>query len=190
MHCRGKKIRRFLRGVAQELVGPVKHFAVLISDYIRGTYGVVVKGVRKDSERTEVAIKFIAKKDLQEEKIQSVIYPDKVLTISGINKEVEIMSTCKHGHVLKLLDFFETEEQFAVVTELCFGIVLLDYSYVPGGDLFDYLYKKVYLPEDLCSRIIYEIAQGVDYLHRHHIVHRDLKVWMLSNKSNISSWRT
>lgn len=85
-------------------------------NFLSGTYGRVFKGRQKGDPTNEVAIKFIAKDGLDEAKYQS------------ITKEIAIMSACHHANILCLLDFFETESSFAVVTELCSGTIVLGLS--------------------------------------------------------------
>ena len=56
-----------------------------------------------------------------------------------------------------------------------------------GKDLYDYLSKREYrLPEERAKQIIFEVIQGVKYLHSLRIVHRDLKLEniMMTDQSN------
>lgn len=45
---------------------------------------------------------------------------------ADIEKEVKILTTLQHPHILRLLDFYDEEEHYFMVLEL-----------VSGGDLFD-----------------------------------------------------
>jgi serine/threonine protein kinase len=47
---------------------------------------------------------------------------------------------------------------------------------MPGGNLYDYLHKcrnKLDLPRILKMAI--DVSKGMNYLHQHNIIHRDLK---------------
>ncbi|KAL9546748.1 hypothetical protein PS6_007496 [Mucor atramentarius] len=45
-----------------------------------------------------------------------------------------------------------------------------------GGELFDYILKHHFLQEAEAKRLFAQLISGVDYMHRKHIVHRDLKL--------------
>lgn len=83
---------------------------------------------------------------------------------------------CQHTNIIKLLDLFESNTHYHIVLE-----------YMQGKDLFDYIAKRGYsLPEERAKFVIYQILQGVKYLHRFGIVHRDLKLEniMMSNSTD------
>lgn len=52
-------------------------------------------------------------------------------------------------------------------------------EYVSGGELFEYIVKHGKLKESEARRFFQQIISGVDYCHRHMVVHRDLKVFFL-----------
>lgn len=73
---------------------------------------------------------------------------------------------CQNTNIIKLVDLFESSEQYNIVLE-----------YMAGKDLFDYIAKRDYvLPEERAKMIMFQIFQGVHYLHSFGIVHRDLKL--------------
>ena len=45
-----------------------------------------------------------------------------------------------------------------------------------GGELFDYLTRMVKLSEKKSRHIVYQLFLAVCHMHRHGVVHRDLKV--------------
>jgi serine/threonine protein kinase len=74
------------------------------------------------------------------------------------------------------LDLFESSNHYYIVLE-----------YMQGKDLFDYIAKRSYqLPEERAKVVIFQVLQGVRYLHRFGIVHRDLKLEniMMSNATD------
>lgn len=86
-----------------------------------------------------------------------------------VREEVKIHSQLKHDNVVALLDAFEYSECFYIVTEYC-----------SNGDL-----QKVFqqrqrhghpFSESEVRRIVFEVAQGLKYLHGHGIMHRDIKM--------------
>ncbi|CAI7895696.1 unnamed protein product [Closterium sp. NIES-53] len=48
-------------------------------------------------------------------------------------------------------------------------------EYMSGGTLRNYLARRRRLAEKDVLRIALDVARGLEYLHAHHIVHRDLK---------------
>ena len=73
---------------------------------------------------------------------------------------------CQHPNIVKLIDFFESSDNYHLILE-----------HMAGKDLFDYLAKRDYtLNEEAAKLIIYQIMLGVRYLHNLGIVHRDLKL--------------
>lgn len=79
--------------------------------------------------------------------------------------EIEILQTLKHENHIKLLETVSTDRHICIVMELC-----------PGGDLLSYVRKRRKLPEQQSKYIFKQIIQGVAYLHKNLIVHRDIKL--------------
>ncbi|KAJ1924088.1 hypothetical protein IWQ60_005441 [Tieghemiomyces parasiticus] len=103
---------------------------------------------------TEVAIKLIKKESIDSE-----------AKLSKINREIMALKTVKHPHIVQLYEIIETDRYIGIVME-----------YASGGELFDYILAHRFLREKEAARLFAQLISGVDYLHKHHIVHRDLKL--------------
>ena len=109
-------------------------------------------GIKKDTGEY-VTIKTIKKNKERKKEDELVHY------------EIEVLKFCRHINIVQLIDYFETLEEIIIVLK-----------YIKGNTLGDYLKEKNFnLNENEMANIIYQIAQGVNYLHKFGIVHRDLK---------------
>ncbi|XP_047511163.1 aurora kinase B-like isoform X1 [Pieris napi] len=81
-------------------------------------------------------------------------------------REIEIQSHLKHPNILRLLTWFHDERRIYLVVE-----------YASGGELYRHLTNAPNgrFPEHKAARYIYQVADAVDYCHRHHVIHRDIK---------------
>lgn len=69
-----------------------------------------------------------------------------------------------HPNIVTLWDYFETQNNLYLVTDLC-----------QGGELFDRICAKGSYYERDAAKLIQTIVSAVDYLHNLNVVHRDLK---------------
>jgi Protein kinase domain len=82
----------------------------------------------------------------------------------------EIMALLRlagHANVMEVLDFFEQPKPCVVMRFIENG--------GQGDDLSDYLEKNGAMPADMAERTAIGIARGLQHLHSHRIVHRDMK---------------
>ena len=120
-----------------------------------GGFGTVMKGIYlKTSE-------LVAVKQIRIDRLS----PSSVFSFFV---EITTMNMIKHPNVLQLVGA-RTEIPFRIITRFC-----------EGKSLFERLhhYKKNNLPElnhSQLTKIAYQIALGMEYLHKQQIVHRDLK---------------
>ena len=116
-----------------------------------GSFGRVCTATHK-ATRQKRAIKTINKENLSEESLADFL------------AEVDTLASMDHPHILKVYEYFEEEDCYHLVTELC-----------EGGDMFDYITDSEFISERLISSIMDQLLRAMNYCHSRHIVHRDLK---------------
>jgi eukaryotic-like serine/threonine-protein kinase len=79
-------------------------------------------------------------------------------------REIRLTARLDHPHILPVLDSGETG-----------GQLWYTMPYVEGETLRARLQREVQLPVDTAVRIASEVADALDYAHRHGVVHRDIK---------------
>lgn len=70
-----------------------------------------------------------------------------------------------HPSVIALHEVYQSDTNVYIVLELA-----------PNGELFDYVNKHVKLPEKTTCMLMEQLFQGIDHLHSHNVVHRDIKM--------------
>ncbi|CAI5709014.1 unnamed protein product [Peronospora destructor] len=116
-----------------------------------GAFSVVHIATHRET-RKQVAVKCIAKASLGRQNVHS------------LKQEVEVMSSLKHPNIVPLLDYFEEDRYYYIVTPLC-----------TGGELFGDLVKRKSYTEEDARVLMRKLADAINYIHSRGIVHRDLK---------------
>ena len=80
-----------------------------------------------------------------------------------IKNEIDILKKLSHPNIVKIYEFYESQNFFYLVNEYC-----------REGELYNYINKSV-LNEQQLSIIFYQVFSGLYYLHENTILHRDLK---------------
>ena len=117
-----------------------------------GAFGKVNISLHVASGRL-VAIKTFTKKNLKNKHARN-----------KIKHEIEMLSRLRHPYITQILDSFETEKHIFIVMEyIC-------------GDLLGFIRKRGKLSESVTKVIFKQIIEGLKYIHRKKIVHRDIKL--------------
>ncbi|XP_005380280.1 PREDICTED: serine/threonine-protein kinase 33 isoform X2 [Chinchilla lanigera] len=90
-----------------------------------------------------------------------------------LEREVNILKSVKHEHIIHLEQIFETPKKMYLVMELC-----------EDGELKEILDRKRHFSENETRWIIQSLASAIAYLHNKDIVHRDLKLENIMVKSS------
>uniref|UniRef100_A0A8C2ZJV0 non-specific serine/threonine protein kinase n=1 Tax=Cyclopterus lumpus TaxID=8103 RepID=A0A8C2ZJV0_CYCLU len=137
-------------------------FYEIIRTLGKGNFAVVKLAQHKVT-KTQVAIKIIDKTRLNPSNLEKIY------------REVQIMKLLNHPHIIKLYQVMETKDMLYIVTE-----------YAKNGEMFDHLTSNGRMSEDEARKKFWQILTAVDYCHRHHIVHRDLKTENLLLDANMN----
>ncbi|KAF5186930.1 Serine/threonine protein kinase OSK1 [Thalictrum thalictroides] len=97
----------------------------------------------------KVAVKIIKHEDIDEK----------------VRREIYMIRSFLHPHVIRLYEVIETPRYLYVVQEYC-----------ESGELFDYVINKGRLQEKEARMFFQQIISGVHYCHKNGVAHRDLKL--------------
>lgn len=114
-----------------------------------GKYGKVYLAISKKSQE-KFAIKVI--------KLKSVEDTDDLVN------ELDFLQKLDNPNLIKYYEFYRDSEKLYFVTQLC-----------EGGELFEFIINNHPFPELIAKTIMYQLFQGVKYMHERGVMHRDLK---------------
>ncbi|XP_030643219.1 hormonally up-regulated neu tumor-associated kinase homolog [Chanos chanos] len=131
----------------------------------KGSFAKVMEGLHITTGE-KVAIKVIDKKKARRDSY----------VLKNMKREPRIHQVIRHPNVVLLLETLETENSYYMVMELC-----------SGGDLMERISQRKRLDEREVRRYTRQIMSAVEHLHRHGVVHRDLKIenFLLDEHNNI-----
>ena len=121
-----------------------------------GVFGTVREALRVSSTLTTGKDRVYAIKSIIKTKVER--------KLELLRRELEILKTVDHPHIIKLFEVYEDKKYLHLVMERC-----------EGGDLLDYLLKKGQLLEKEVLSFIYKALGAISYLHNLYICHRDIK---------------
>eukprot|EP00062_Callorhinchus_milii_P022187 gi/632979714/ref/XP_007906623.1/ PREDICTED: hormonally up-regulated neu tumor-associated kinase-like [Callorhinchus milii] len=131
----------------------------------KGSFAKVMEGLHIPTGE-KVAIKVIDKKKAKQDSY----------VLKNMKREPRIHQMVRHPNIVQLFETLETENSYYMVMELCLG-----------GDLMERICDKKKLEEREVRRYTRQILSAVEHLHRHAVVHRDLKIenFLLDENNNI-----
>ena len=130
-----------------------------------GSFSKVTKAIHLITEQT-VAVKILEKEKIEDE-----------IDIERIIREIEILKTIMHPNIAQMYESYSTIHNIYLMME-----------YVEGGDLFDYITKNTFLPEQKACHFYRQIISVLEYLSEMGITHRDIKpenILLDQNHNNI-----
>lgn len=124
----------------------------------KGGYGQVFQA-RRHLDQLDYAVKIHSKRS-------------RVMGTSNwvLRTEVDVLKVLSHPNIIKYVDYIETPKFIILVSELC-----------TAGDLrgFQDRFAKVTgtrcVPERIVAKIVLQVLEGVSYIHKRFMIHRDLK---------------
>uniref|UniRef100_A0A0N5AJ25 non-specific serine/threonine protein kinase n=1 Tax=Syphacia muris TaxID=451379 RepID=A0A0N5AJ25_9BILA len=120
----------------------------------------IVRVAKHIVAKCKVAVKIVDKAQISQE------------NLAKIEREIRILKTLDHPHIIKLYQVMRTEQFIYIVTE-----------YARNGELVLAAHGK--LPEDESRKYFQQIVSAVAYCHHRGIVHRDIKAEnILLDKNN------
>jgi serine/threonine-protein kinase ULK/ATG1 len=99
------------------------------------------------------AVKVISKETFSDPKL-----------IAGLDAEIKIMKEFTHPNIVQLYKYFSSEKNYYLVLEFC-----------AGGDLNKYIKKNGRLSENHSINFLFQLTEGLFFLHKKNFIHRDLK---------------
>ncbi|XP_032732876.1 interleukin-1 receptor-associated kinase 4 isoform X3 [Lontra canadensis] len=119
-----------------------------------GGFGVVYKGYVNN--KTVAVKKLAAMVDISTEELRQ-----------QFDQEIKVMAKCQHENLVELLGFSNDGDDLCLV-----------YVYMPNGSLLDRLScldDTPPLPWHMRCKIAQDAANGINFLHENHHIHRDIK---------------
>ncbi len=123
----------------------------------QGSYGKVYEAL--DEERGQlIAVKVIDKKRLNSFSSNSNS------SLSSIESEIEILSKLNHKNIIKYYGSLQSKNHLKIFLEYC-----------EGGSIAKMLLNYKSFTENIIRKYTKEMLEGLEYLHAHNIIHRDIK---------------
>ena len=114
-----------------------------------------------------MATVYLAEDIKHERKVALKVLKPELAAVVGAERflaEIKTTANLTHPHILPLFDSGEAD-----------GFVFYVMPYMEGESLRDRLDREHQLPVDEAVKITTDLAEALDYAHRHEVIHRDIK---------------
>ena len=137
----------------------------------KGAFGYVYESINPIFDN-KIAMKIIDKNKMNINDNNNIVNEEK----EDMKSEINILKKLSHPNIVKIFEFYETDNYFYIITEFC-----------KSGELSKYIINNNLTESQLCV-IFYQVFSGLMYLHENHIIHGDLKPQniLISSKENNS----
>jgi serine/threonine-protein kinase len=139
-------------------VEPLAHLTTALADRYR---------IERELGQGGMATVYLAHDLRHDRKVALKVLRPELSAILGANRflgEIKTTANLQHPHILGLFDSGEAD-----------GLVFYVMPFVEGESLRARLVREKQLPVDDAVRNAREIADALDYAHRHGVIHRDIK---------------
>ena len=110
---------------------------------------------------------YIVKNILTNQKFAAKVISKRSMTqaadIKSMLLETHLLSTFDHPNIVKLIDYFQDENNFYMITELC-----------SDGDILSFALNSYSLSESMIAELIKQILSVISYMNERNLVHCDL----------------
>ncbi|ABN64612.2 serine/threonine kinase, partial [Scheffersomyces stipitis CBS 6054] len=137
---------------------------VVLKDMGEGAYGKVVLAQHKEDPIYNIIVKCIDKERIL---VDTWVRDRKLGTIPSEIQIMAYLNSEPHPNIMRIIDFFEDSKYYYLETPI--------FGDPPAIDLFDFIEVKKNMSELECQFIFKQIVSSIYHLHKHGIVHRDIK---------------
>ena len=139
----------------------------------------LVEKAKLSDKLLEAEMSLMVKQDIlviEEKGNPSKKYKPKRMLGREIRNEIDILKKLSHPNIVKIYEFYVSENHYYIITEYC-----------KEGELFSYIKNKY--SERQLAVLFYQVFSGLWYLHENKILHRDIKLEniMISEKEKDNS---
>ena len=85
-------------------------------------------------------------------------------TLQSLKEEASLLSRLNHPNIVKFYGVVSEQHSFKILLEL-----------VAGGSIAKMIETYKPFPENVLKKYTYQILKGLEYLHIHNVIHRDIK---------------
>ncbi len=129
-----------------------------------GSFGRVMYGLNTETGQV-MAVKQVLLSEVKNAAIEE--------NIKALAQEVELLSQLRHKNIVRYYGTSRDEQYFNIFLEYAAGN--LEFGKAIGGSIAELIKKYGAFHEKLIRIYTKQILEGLEYLHAHDVIHRDIK---------------